>query len=87
MRWIKGSKDDIEEKVTQDDEQNLKIDIDLEQFAIDVYERHAKTTNRPHIKELLEHIIEEEKHHIKEIKKQLEDLDKPLSESDLSRES
>lgn len=61
---------------------NLFRAIGLEQDAINIY-RGQMEKARPHVKQLLQHIVDEEIHHIVEFKKQLEDLDRPLDPMDL----
>ena len=61
---------------------NLKRNVALETDAIQIYRGQLENA-RPHVRKLLEHIIQEEINHIKEFELQLKNIDKELSEEEL----
>ena len=80
--WIRKAQNEAESGIQDPDHVNLLRNIELEQDAINIYRGQLEHA-RPHIKKLLEHIIEQEIHHMQEFEKQLQDLEKPLEENDL----
>ena len=86
MKWLKAEADipeKIKDKVTKDDVENLKIDLQLEHDAVQIYDAHIKNSKRENIKKLLEHIKQEELGHIQELEQQLANIDKELTEEEL----
>jgi hypothetical protein len=82
----KNYKKQIIEASEDPDKRNLDRDIKLEQDAIDMYTGQSAEA-RPHVKELLDHVIDEEEHHIEEFEKQLGNVNKPLGKEDLREKS
>jgi hypothetical protein len=60
-----------------DDKLLLERNVAEEAAAINLYEGQKKET-RPHISDLLEHVIQDEREHIMEFSEQLKDLDTPI---------
>ena len=80
--WVKKAQDDAESGEQDPDRVNLLRNIDLEQDAINIY-RGQMEHARPHIKKLLEHVIQEETNHMTMFEAQLSHLDSPLSEEEM----
>ena len=58
------------------DKEALSRDVTEEESAIRLYEKQAADAKRPHVKELIEHVVKDEREHVREFEEQLKDVDK-----------